>query len=147
MGKIRTTASLAHLLDKHDGLNDAAGTILLLLDERDARPADAAAQLAGLAQAISDHVAYEERFIYPEMTRVANAELSEASRIFAQEFVVLRGDWVDYLAAWPAARIHVEWADFKVETQAILPRMLDRVRRENDCLYPLALRRGAVSLR
>ena len=141
------SASLARLLDEHDGISTSAGNILLLLEEHDARPAEAAAMLSAVARSLDDHIAYEEQFIYPEMTRVANAELNEASRRFAEDFAALRADWLDYLAGWPDDRITAEWPDFKVDTRAILPRLLDRVRRENDCLYPLALRRGAVRLR
>jgi hypothetical protein len=140
-------ASLARLLDEHDGISLAAGMILLMLDAPQGEPVEASERLADLARIVSDHVAYEEQFIYPEMTRIGNAELSEASRLFAEEFETLRGDWCGYLDAWPADRIRGAWADFKRETRAILPRMLDRVQRENNCLYPLALRRGAVSLR
>jgi hypothetical protein len=140
-------ASLARLLDEHDGISRTAGTILLMLDEHHGRPNEAAAMLAELSEVIADHVAYEEQFIYPEITQAQNAELSAAGKMFAEELVALRGDWDDYLTAWPEQRILVEWPDFKVQTQEILPRMLDRVRRENECLYPLALRRGVLRLR
>ena len=141
------SASLSRLLHEHDGISDAVGTLLLMLDEHDTRPAAAAAKLAELVHAVTEHVAYEERVIYPAVTRVDNAELSEASRVFAAEFETLSSDWTDDLGAWPDGRIGVEWAGFRVETQVILPRMLDRIRSENECLYPLALRRGARSLR
>src|ERR1700761_7446696 len=99
------SASLARLLDEHDGINLSVGSILLLLDETDATPAQAAAMLRALAEGIDEHVRYEEQFIYPEMTRVGSDDLSEAAEQFAQEFEALRGDWVDYLDLWPEAAI------------------------------------------
>ncbi|MBV9841750.1 MAG: hemerythrin domain-containing protein [Sphingomonadaceae bacterium] len=141
------TASLARLLDEHDGIGTRARAILLLLDEDEAQPGRAAGMLGELKATIADHVAYEEQFIYPEMSKAGSADLSDTAEMFAEEFVALRGDWVGYLDAWPDTAIGGDWPGFAAATRAILPRMLDRVRRENDCLYPLALRRGAVRLR
>ena len=144
------TTSLTRLLDEHDDIDRRTRSILVLLDEPAAQPDRAAGMLdalGALEAAIVGHIAYEEQFIYPEMTYVGSADLSEAALMFAEELERLRGDWTGYLDAWPEIAIEADWPGFATATRNILPRMLERVRRENDCLYPLALQRGAVRLR
>lgn len=141
------TASLAELLREHDDIDRAAAALMMLVG--DDRPAAeiGTVMLNALAATVSSHVAHEEGIVYPDVVPGGQSDLSQLAQEFAAEFVALRADWSSYVADWGTAAINRDWRGFQRATEAILPRMLDRIRRENDCLYPLALRHGAVTLR
>lgn len=140
-------ANLVGLLHEHDEISRMGWALLDLVGRDGGTPHEAQDRLGALAQAIAAHVAHEDGVLYPEIEHHPSADLSDAAQSFAAEFEALRADWCDYLRAWPRARADADWEGFRAATGAIIPKMIDRIARENDCLYPLALRRGALTLR
>ena len=140
------TVSFMRLLAEHDAIGRAVDGILATAAGA-CRSDEASGRLDALAAQVIDHIAHEDDFIYPELVPPPHVTPSDAAAQFAAEFVALRDDWTRYLDCWTRPRIAADWPGFRDASAAILPRMLDRLRRENQCLYPLALRRGAISLR
>lgn len=101
---------------------------------------------ADLSLALDAHLAHEDSFIYPAIAghRGATAAVADA---FVAEFAGLVHDWSLYLAEWSAECIEKDWTTFRNETVAMVRRLRERVRRENEALYPAALHDGAITLR
>ena len=101
---------------------------------------------ADLSLVLDAHLAHEDSFIYPAIAgrRGATAAVADA---FITEFAGLTRDWSLYLAEWSAECIEKDWTTFRNETVAMIKRLRERVRRENEALYPAALHSGAISLR
>ena len=138
--------SLATLLDDHDRIEDAIAALRLAVDTAATDTAVIIGLRTDLAEVIDAHVAREDGVIYPEV-KLADGPLSPAARGFSADFDVLRGEWNRYLGEWPGTRVTDDPAGFAGATHAMMARLSDRLARENECLYPRALREGALPLR
>jgi iron-sulfur cluster repair protein YtfE (RIC family) len=100
-----------------------------------------------LSGALMQHLHAEDSTIYPRLISGNDASAAEAARQVAAEFKDLIGDWIAYMADWPATRIEAEWPAFKSVTLELMRRLSGRVKRENELLYPLALAAAHITLR
>ena len=135
------------LITEHDQL-DALTARLEALCRADTLDVPAVMDLRGtLAADIAQHLADEDSFIYPHMIGGGNERVAAEAQAFVDEFDELVRDWGVYLADWDADRVRADESAFRDATLAIAARVRTRVRRENEQLYPLALRTGAIRLR
>ena len=138
--------SLERLLVEHDEL-DAQRLALMELAAGPAAPRKAHRMLANFAAQIDGHRAHERRCIYgPLMAIEEEGDLGIG--ITVRDLVgEIEGDWSAYLRSWNVKRITAEWNAFAIETQRILTKAGERLRIENQLIYPLAFKRGLIPLR
>jgi hypothetical protein len=134
------------LLAEHDQI-DMLCRALMSMVTTEMPDADAILRIrADLAAALGAHLAHEDSFIYPRMA-ARRGDTAEVAASFVSEFADLTRDWTQYLDEWSGECIVEDWTTFRHETIAIVKRLRLRVRRENEALYPAALRTGAITLR
>lgn len=134
------------LIAEHDRIDALCGAMLLLAS-REANPAAAVALLHELAQAVDEHLAAEDRLIYDRMWPSNDPTAQMNAKLFVENFAVLVSDWAIYLTEWTDASITADWAVFSEQSQSIIARVRDRVRHENELLYPAAFRAGHMTLK
>ena len=93
------------------------------------------------------HVAKEDAMIYPRLIAGEDAATSAAAREVIDEFRDLGADWTA-LVVWATPDAIVAQPErFADEARDLLARLGGRVRRENELLYPQALRAAHIRLR
>lgn len=106
-----------------------------------------AASLKHLDSLLSPHLAIEDGQIYPLLLAGEDA----GQRIMAEEainaYATLAADWSDFAAVWDAPAIAADRAGFVAQLQTLLETLQNRVRAENEILYPMALRAAHIRLR
>ena len=140
-------AYFEQLMREHDKLAALAQELL-------ARVNATALDIAGLidlrtllAGLLANHLVIEDGAIYPKLTNNADYQVAQIARRFIDEFADIATVWGSYLDHWTAARIAEDLTGFQNATRTVVRRLTDRIRMENEQLYPLALRVGAIELR
>ena len=100
-----------------------------------------------LSRAVLAHIAKEDSAVYPLLIAGKDAAAAAAAHEVVRECRDLMSDWAEYCEAWTGARAVADWSGFVAETQALLARLRARISRENELLYPLALRASHIRLR
>jgi len=138
--------SFDHLVKEHDRLGLLAHRLLVMAEgEPDV---DALVELrTSLAIELAHHCAKEDGFVYPALIADADYQVSQIAKNFIHEFKDIATVWASYLDGWSTARIAENWDGFRAETRLMVKRLQDRIYRENNELYPLALQVGAIRLR
>jgi len=102
---------------------------------------------ATLSSELVAHLAKEDSMIYPRLIAGDDAETSAAAREVIDEFRDLAADF-GALVGWATAdAIMAQPERFADEARGLLVRLRGRVRRENELLYPQALRAAHIRLR
>ncbi len=95
---------------------------------------DLAETLGHLVQTVAGHLKVEEAILYDEamlvQPGVTQADVTRATRTFER----LKGDWGEYCTLWRAEDIAADRAGFVAASQAMLPRLRDRVQLETELL-------------
>jgi hypothetical protein len=134
------------LIAEHDRIDNLCGAMLLLAGG-EANPAAAVALLHELAQAVDEHLAAEDRLIYDRMWPSDDPTARMNAKLFVDNFAILVADWAIYLTEWTDASIRADWTVFCEQSRSIIARVRDRVRHENELLYPAAFRAGHMTLK
>ena len=79
----------------------------------------------------------EDRYLYPAMIAQAGPATRVAER-FRREMGGLAKQFTAYLRRWTDQDIARQWEVFRDDTQRLLNALTDRIRRENEELYPKA---------
>lgn len=135
------------LMHEHDALVALSRQLIEVLRSERARPAEAVDCRDALSALMSSHLAKEDSAIYPQLIAGSDTAAATAARDTVTEFSDLTNDWMANLAQWDGVAIAADWNGFREQTIAIVERLLGRIRRENDLLYPLALRAAHIPLR
>lgn len=139
--------SYQKLTSEHDDIDLLAAALVDLVQQEVPQIDAVVAARDRLAVAVKDHLSGEDSVLYSKLIRSSVKGTAAKARAFADEFKDLRADWGRYLIEWPADSIESDWQAFGEETVSILGRLQQRVRRETELLYPLALQEGAIRLR
>lgn len=104
-------------------------------------------RLRQLDSLLTPHLAIEDEQIYPLLLASDDA----GQRIMAEEainaYASVASDWRAFLAAWHELAIAADRAGFVTRLQALLHTLQQRVKAENEILYPMALRAAHIRLR
>lgn len=114
----------------------------------DGAPAAAlSARLGRLDSLLTPHLAIEDEQIYPLLLASDDA----GQRIMAEEAITayasVASDWRTFVAAWREPAIAADRTGFATGLQALLSTLQQRVKAENEILYPMALRGAHIRLR
>jgi iron-sulfur cluster repair protein YtfE (RIC family) len=102
---------------------------------------------ARLSAELIAHLAKEDSNIYPQLIAGNDIASSEAALAVIEEFKDLAADWT-VLIGWASLEaIRNEPGRFATWSQKLVERLRGRVRRENELLYPQALRAAHIRLR
>ena len=139
--------SYERLIAEHGRIDMALGRLQRLIDADVADSSAVIIALSDLSRELTDHLDYEDSFIYPRMIASANPQASAMAQEFVEDFAQLRADWGLYLGEWNSECIAEDWAEFRHQTVTMVARLAERVRAENELLYAAALQVNAIRLR
>lgn len=133
------------LMEEHDRLMVLGRAFALALDGGDG--AAIHASFAALTGELVRHLAREDSMIYPRLIAGDDAASSAAAQDVIAEFQDLAADWTALAGAAAAGQIAADPAGFAARSRALLARLEGRIKRENELLYPQALRAAHIRLR
>ena len=138
--------SFEDLMHDHSAIFAAVRVIVREIED-DAAPATLSANLEYLDTLLTPHLAIEDGEIYPLLLTGGDA----GQRIMAEEainaYASLATDWSAFAAEWDEPAIAADRTRFVTGLQALLGTLQNRVRAENEILYPMALRGAHIRLR
>lgn len=120
---------------QHNELAELAHQLLAVIARE--QPQKVAALRWRLARLLIAHLSVEDRYLYPAMIAQAGPAMPVAKR-FRGEMGGLATEFTAYLRRWTDQDIARQWAIFREDTQRLLNALIDRIRRENEELYPRA---------
>lgn len=95
--------------------------------------------LAKLSGTLRIHFAQEDRSLYPMLMASGRGGVAATARAFFDEMGQIGPQFTAYTERWcSSAAIADGWPAFCNETAALFTALKDRIRRENEELYPLA---------
>lgn len=124
----------ADLLRDHAAIESLSARLAMLI-ERDADAARLALTLDHLVETVADHLAIEDGMIYALAMEARAGTVAGGVDRMRAAFEQLKSDWGVYLTRWSAGAIAENRAEFIAATRAMLPRLRDRVRLENELLF------------
>ena len=133
------------LMEEHDRLMALGRAFARALDGGESEAIHAS--FAALTAELVGHLAREDSMIYPRLIAGDDAASSAAARDVIAEFQDLATDWTALTAEAAAGGIAADPAGFTTRSRALLARLEGRVKRENELLYPQALRAAHIRLR
>ena len=139
--------SFDKLIAEHDELEAAAQLLLLTANCREFDVDAVMAIRSKLAMDLADHLIKEDGLVYPHLLASSDASISNAAGTFITDFQDIASVWSGYVDYWTPANIMADVQGFRDMTHVVVKRLIDRIQRENDELYPLALRAGVLKLR
>lgn len=134
------------LVDDHDALDDSARKLCKLTENPHPRPEEAFDALCAFRCTLNGHLSAEQEFLKGK-DQPGRGEFATFAAAQEASFVDLVNEWETYLSEWSEENIREDWSSFARATRWIMGRLRAFMRMENDCLYPLALRHGLISLR
>lgn len=137
-------ASWARLVSDHDRIARQCEALVALTRRAD-RPAEAAAiLLLELAVGVADHLGIEDQVIDLTVVALRGGAAADEAASMAATLDALKADWTRFIVRWSPAAVLGQWSEFAGEAEAMLARLADQVRHENDLLYAEAHRRGII---
>lgn len=133
------------LMAEHDLLAVRATALEAAIDSGDT--AAICHAFAKLSADLVAHLVKEDSMIYPRLIAGDDIATSAAAQGVINEFRDLAADWTALVGWATPDAITAEPRRFAEETREMLARVRGRVRRENELLYPQALRAAHISLR
>ncbi|WP_109808919.1 hemerythrin domain-containing protein [Sphingosinithalassobacter portus] len=124
---------------------DRCAKDLARLADQGAPPRRLADALALLARTVADHLKREDALIYELAMRARPGIASGSIDRVKRDFETLKDNWVSYIDRWSEGAIAADRDSFAVETQAMLPRLHERVKLESDLLVAMSLQEGGES--
>ncbi len=129
--------------EQHAHLRSLAAELRALLDPEILAQQAAAARvlLSRLGGTLIVHLAMEDRSLYPSLLSCPDATLRETAQRFRDEMGGIRSEFAELTARWPgASAIAGDASGFASQVRAHLAALDERIRREDDELFPLAER-------
>jgi len=100
---------------------------------------EAGLSLAKLTGLLRIHFAQEDQYLYPSLMTSNRQEVAQMAQQFFDEMGQLRPVYFAYATKWSAGdAIRTDPQGFCTESQAVFAALGDRIKRENEGLYPLA---------
>lgn len=139
-----------NLRRQHDALQSLSDELLseAMQIETIEHARDCVKRLGKMAGVLSQHLAAEDNSLYPQMMASPDREVADLARAFAEEMGGLALTFQEFVGKWSSpSTILGSPSDFRAEAAIVLFALEKRIKRENDDLYPLAYRLGALGNR
>ena len=124
---------------QHGEIEAAIGTLSSLLRAHDAvsHTFDIRAVLNDLSLKLNEHLTLEDRVLYPQLREHGDARVRAAAAELQDELNGLHTVCDHYFRAWSSVTtIAARFPTFRAETRAVLARLQDRMRREEEAIGP-----------
>jgi iron-sulfur cluster repair protein YtfE (RIC family) len=137
------TTRIQAMRRQHDEAENIAAEIMAIVgsyrDEYDAIPI---ARLIGKLNALLRvHLAYEDTVLYPLLMNGGDREIAELAGRFCDETSTLAQHFEEFARRWSGPTVIAGMFDyFRLEATALFATLAARIERENDQLFPLAVR-------
>jgi len=125
------------LSEQHDALEESAAQLQLAI-------ATEVPDLEALARAkwqlgyrLALHLAHEDRHVYPDLKAHVDPTIARLAARYEHEMGDLDQRFRHYIAQWSSNRVIAEWPKFVLETRTLLTSLAQRIRRQENELYPL----------
>ena len=113
--------------------------------ERIAQPDPVATALTKLLAVVRIHLRQEESSLLPDLLASPDPHVRDTARRFRREMVLLADAVENFAARWRHRdAIERQYDHFRDETTDLLTQLAERIRSENDELYPLVERGGTT---
>ena len=125
---------------QHGEIQAAIGALSNLLRAQDAvsRTFDIRVVLNELSSKVSDHLTLEGRVLYPKLREHEDARVRAAAAELQDELNGLHTVCDHYFKAWSnVTSIAARFPTFRAETRAVLARLEERMKREDEALGPV----------
>lgn len=107
----------------HQGIEDRAG--------------DIADQLSALSKVVTQHLAIEDRVLYPSVERGTDANLAAMSHAYQDDMKGIATAFIGFARHWSdPTRIALQPEVFRAEANTVLKSVHQRIVRENHEFYP-----------
>lgn len=94
-------------------------------------------ELKTLSRLVIQHLAIEDRILYPSLEKGEDAHIARMSRTYREDMKGIAGSFIGFSRRWSDARVlKREAADFRAEANVVLKRLHERMLRENREFYP-----------
>jgi hypothetical protein len=127
---------IRELCAEHRALEVQAARLLAIVSAAVPDAAAVAAMRWRMAQALLDHCNREDWLIYDRLLFSGDAVATGIAWLYRQEHGLLGPAFANYIATWPVGRITQEWARFGAETRILMADLAERIKREEEVLYP-----------
>ncbi|WP_448662150.1 hemerythrin domain-containing protein [Sphingomonas sp. CJ20] len=138
--EVPTMALVAEFCAEHRALEAQAAQLLGIVSGAAPDAASIAAIRWRMVQALSDHCSREDLAVYDWLISSGDAAAISVAWRFREEYGRLATEFARYIAEWSVGRIASEWPLFRVESEAIVARLAERIAREETVLFPEARR-------
>lgn len=130
---------IQNYVEKHkDIMSDAAG-IMRHLDSGIENADEVRKLLSLMAGKLKVHLAAEDRFLYPLLMKSDDIAVQKTAEKFVQEMGGIYTSFSKFLNKWPSGASISKNSDlFSREMKEVLSALAERIRREDEELYPLA---------
>lgn len=103
----------------------------------DEHAADIARELQALAQVITQHLAVEDRILYPTLEKSGNEKVASMSAAYQEDMKGIASAFIRFSRQWSvAARLREQPETFRAEANIVLRQVHERLQRENREFYP-----------
>ena len=137
-----------NLRRQHDGALAMVGDLVRAMEQLGDRPdRDQAYRitmlLARLTGVLRVHFAQEDRLLYPSLMASGQGGVAAVARDFFAEMGQIGSMFAAYVECWTSAdEIVARPQDFRRESEVLFAALTNRIKRENEILYPLADQMG-----
>lgn len=98
---------------------------------------DIAHELKALSQVVTQHLAIEDRILYPSLERSGNPEMARMSRHYQNDMQGIASSFINFARRWSSASMLQKNPEgFRAEANTVLKRVHMRMVRENHEFYP-----------
>lgn len=98
---------------------------------------DIAHELHTLSQVIIQHLAIEDRILYPSLEQSGNANMAAKSRQYQADMEGIANAFINFARRWSkASELLKNPDDFRKQANVVLRNVHDRMLRENHDFYP-----------
>lgn len=98
---------------------------------------DIAQELGALSRLVTQHLAVEDRILYPTLAQSSNQGVAAMSARYQQEMKGIAFKFINFARQWSdAAHLAKEPEGFRAEANMVLRGVYERIQRENREFYP-----------
>jgi hemerythrin-like domain-containing protein len=133
---------IEHYRQQHEQILGHVSTLRELIAGGIGTNADAIArELSGMSMSIRFHLASEDSVLYPALRASSHPEVAAVGERFQSEMDGIAGAYAAFVGRWRVgAHIASSSEEFRAEANAVFKALHERIRREEQELYPVAER-------
>ena len=130
------------LVQEHAAIGASVAELRKLIDAGVAEQADSIAKaIETMSSKIVEHLALEDKTLYPVLTESSDSDVAAMSQRFQSEMGNIASAYMEFAGAWSTgAKVAAEPDRFREQANGIIKALQERIQREHAELYPAAQR-------